>query len=36
MNKNLKEKLGLRIKELRISNKLTQESLSEKLNMERV
>ena len=34
-NDNLKHKLGLRIKELRLANGFTQESLSEKINMER-
>ena len=32
---NLKKKFGYRIKELRIANNLTQEQLSEKLDMER-
>ena len=35
MDKTFKTKLGLRIKELRVANKLTQEALSEMLNMER-
>lgn len=35
MHKTLKIKLGLQIKTLRVANKLTQEKLAEKLNMER-
>ena len=35
MNQDLKTKFGLRIKELRISKKLTQEQLSELIGMER-
>lgn len=35
MKNTFKIKLGLRIKELRVANRLTQEVLSEKLNMER-
>lgn len=35
MTKNYKNRLGLRIKELRIANKLTQEKLAEMLDMER-
>ena len=35
MNDNFKIKFGHRIKELRLANKLTQESLAEKLNIER-
>ncbi len=35
MNQKLKTKFGLRIKELRVSNKLTQEQLAELIGMER-
>ena len=35
MDKDFKLKFGLRIKELRLANNLTQEQLAEKLDMER-
>ena len=35
MNENFKTKFGLRIKELQRANKLTQEQLAEKMDMER-
>ncbi len=36
MNKDFKMKFGMRIKELRLANKLTQEQLAEKLDIERI
>ena len=36
MNKDFKMKFGLRIKEMRLANKLTQEQLAEKLDIERI
>ncbi len=36
MNKDFKMKFGMRIKELRLANKLTQEQLAEKIDIERI
>lgn len=36
MNKDFKIKFGLRVKEIRLANKLTQEQLAEKLDIERI